>query len=125
MTRHALAGFLLAAALAGCGEARQEAREPAGVRNAAHPREVDHELVSDPFVVDRIYRSMLGPVFARQESLESAAEPDLLWITGYAMSVVGADGARPTRSSSSVTATSAGRRRCPRGSVARCSAPSP
>jgi len=95
MTRHALAGLLLAAALAACGEAQQAAREPAGVRNAAHPREVDRELVSDPFVVDRIYRSMLGPVFARQEPLESGAEPDLLWITGYAMSVVGADGRSP------------------------------
>lgn len=86
---------MLAATLAGCGEAKPPAREPSGVRNAADSREVDRELVSDPFVVDRIYRSMLGPVFARQEPLESAAQPELLWITGYAMSVVGADGRSP------------------------------
>ena len=86
---------LLATALAGCGEAPQPAREPAGARNAADPREAQREVVSDPFLVDRIYRSMLGPVFALQEPLESAAQPELLWITGYAMSVVGADGRSP------------------------------
>jgi hypothetical protein len=94
MMRAALVA-LLTATLAGCGEAPHGARDPAGVRNAADPREAERELVSDPFLVDRIYRSMLGPVFARQEPIESASEPELLWITGYAMSVVGADGRSP------------------------------
>jgi hypothetical protein len=95
MTRLAVFGLLCAAALAGCGDAREAVREPSGVRNAPHPREQDRELVSDPFIVDRIYRSMLGPVFTRQEPLESEAAPELLWITGYAMNVVGADGRSP------------------------------
>jgi hypothetical protein len=54
MTRPAVLGLLLAAALAGCSDGRDAAREPSGVRNAPHPREQDRELVSDPFVVDRI-----------------------------------------------------------------------
>jgi hypothetical protein len=94
MPRPVLAALLLAA-LFGCRDAPAPAREPAGVRNRASAREVDLQVVSDSFLVDRIYRSMLGPVFVRQEPLESEADPELLWITGYAMSVVGADGRSP------------------------------
>jgi hypothetical protein len=84
----------LPGALVGCREA-SDAQEPSAVRNAPDPHEVAHELVSSPFTVDRIFRSMLGPVFARQEPLEPGSEPELLWITGYAMHVVGADGVEP------------------------------
>ena len=60
-----------------------------------HQKERVHEILSDPFVVDRIYKSMLGPVTTRTVSLAEGSQPELLWMTGYQMDVVAADGASP------------------------------
>ena len=53
------------------------------------------EILSDPFEIDRIYKSMLGPFTTRTVGLTESEEVELLWITGYEMDVVGEDGTTP------------------------------
>src|SRR5437667_3236344 len=59
----------------------------------AHTRHV--EILSDTYTIDRIYKSMAGPEGQTQISLWPADPPELLWITGYRVVVVGADGKAP------------------------------
>ena len=80
-----------ALALAACG-----AREhTAASTNPPQPGEAETVFLSEPFKVDRIFRSMMGPVVQRSVSLVDTAEPELLWLTGYAVDVVEADSTEP------------------------------
>ena len=48
-------------------------------------------FLSRIFTVDRIYRSMQGPTKRRRVRLLDAAEPELLWVTGFKAVKVGED----------------------------------
>lgn len=49
------------------------------------------EVLSEPYTIDRIYRSMQGPSATVDVQIPSR-EPELVWITGYRAEVVGPDG---------------------------------
>jgi len=53
------------------------------------------ELLSQPYTIDRKYKSMEGPSGIQPITLTHADPPELLWITGYRVVVVGADGTSP------------------------------
>src|ERR1043166_3674052 len=53
------------------------------------------EFLSQPYTIDRIYKSMAGPESTQLVRLWEADPPELLWITGYHVKVVGADGKAP------------------------------
>jgi hypothetical protein len=77
----ALLGVVLAAvSSAAAGKA---ARDP-------HTRHV--EILSEPYTIDRLYKSMAGPESQQMIGLWPADPPELLWITGYRVVVVGEDG---------------------------------
>lgn len=71
------------------------APSPAGSKSApdSHTRRVD--ILSDPYTIDRIYKSMAGPEGQQMVHLWPENPPELLWITGYRVTVVGADGTSP------------------------------
>jgi hypothetical protein len=92
--RALLAIAALVAFSGACSDTGPSQEQQAGVATAAHPDEIERELLSDTFRVNRIYKSMMGPLTQRPISLEEG-EPELLWLTGYAMDVVGADGKSP------------------------------
>ncbi len=60
---------------------------------AAHVRHV--EILSPPYTIDRIYKSMAGPQSLQLVQLWPSDPPELLWITSYRVEVVGADGTSP------------------------------
>src|SRR5689334_14121004 len=53
------------------------------------------EFLSEPYTIDRIYKSMAGPESTQLVRLWAADPSELLWITGYHVKVVGADGKAP------------------------------
>jgi hypothetical protein len=69
-----------------CAEAKQPPRAP-------NVRHVD--VLSDPYTIDRIYKSMAGPEGVQQVRLWPGDAPELLWLTGYRVTVVGPDGEAP------------------------------
>ena len=75
------ASTLLAAALS----APEMPSAEAAVRTA--------EFLSQTYVVDRKYKSMTGPSGTQTIYLLKTTSPELLWVTGFAAVVVGADGA--------------------------------
>lgn len=95
--RRTVAAGLLAGivALAGACAGPEEGGAPA---SAAHPKEQVRTLFSDPFHVDRLFPSMLGPYTTRVVTLaesEGAAPPrELVWLTGLEMDVVGPEDER-------------------------------
>ncbi len=89
-----LAAAVLVACAAACGRDPAPLPEQAGVANPPHPKEIERDLLSDTFRVNRIYKSMMGPLTQRRISLQEG-ERELLWLTGYQMEVVGADGESP------------------------------
>ncbi len=60
---------------------------------------VEHRVVlSQPYTVDRKYRSMTGPSSREDLHLRSEDEgPELIWITGYEAEMVDGDGESPQR----------------------------
>jgi hypothetical protein len=50
------------------------------------------EFLSDPYTIDRLYKSMAGPEGTQVVRLGAADPPELLWVRGYRVKVVGADG---------------------------------
>ena len=50
------------------------------------------EVLSPVYTVDREHRSMMGPSSAQILEFPEAAEPELLWVTGFRSSMVAADG---------------------------------
>ncbi len=63
---------------------------PTEAEIAAITRTVD--IYSEVFVVDRKYRSMMGPLDKVEGSLSDADPPELLWITGYRAVMVEPEG---------------------------------
>lgn len=53
------------------------------------------EVLSQPYTIDRIYKSMAGPVSQQMVELAPKNPPQLLWLTAYRVKVVGADGTSP------------------------------
>lgn len=79
-------------AAGGCGAASAERgaveEEPGRIK----------EVLSRAYLVDREYRSMMGPQSTQEIRLlegEEGGEPELLWITGYEARMVGPDGETP------------------------------
>lgn len=80
---------LIALALPGSG-AGLPARGPgrAAVSAEIARRERVYEAYSDLYTLDRIYRSMKGPMSTETFALEPGEKPELLWVTGYSAEVV-------------------------------------
>jgi len=53
------------------------------------------EFLSKQYNIDKIYKSMAGPVSARQVTILDTEPPELLWVVGYRVVVVGEDGKTP------------------------------
>ncbi len=53
------------------------------------------EIVSEPFHINQIYKSMLGPFHNIRVKLKDKGEPELMWLTGYKVEVVSIDGKKP------------------------------
>ncbi len=86
----ALAGALLAGAVALGGP---PALPPAAKASAEVARkERVYEALSDLSTLDRIYRSMQGPMSTETFALEPGEPAELLWITGYEADVVDEEG---------------------------------
>jgi len=60
---------------------------------AAGPREA--QVLSKTYIVDRKYKSMMGPQSTQQITLMNTAKPELLWVTGFRAVMVGGDGESP------------------------------
>ncbi len=95
MLRESFARFGSAALLAAgsllilaCGATDEDRSTP-----AAPTRRV--EILSEPYTIDRIYKSMAGPEGQQKVELAPQDPPQLLWLTGYRVEVVGADGTSP------------------------------
>lgn len=52
-------------------------------------------FLSQPYKIDKIYKSMEGPAGTQQISLLDSNPPELLWIISYRVQVIGADGHSP------------------------------
>ncbi|MEM7676333.1 MAG: hypothetical protein AAF449_10060 [Myxococcota bacterium] len=66
-----------------------------GSPNAAESQEHRQEVLSPVYRVDKKYRSMMGPQSSTEVRLGDAQQKELLWITGYEATMVGADGRSP------------------------------
>jgi hypothetical protein len=53
------------------------------------------ELSSPAYTIDRIYKSMQGPMSRIEFSMETAGEPELLWVVAYSARNTNADGSEP------------------------------
>jgi hypothetical protein len=87
-------GVWLTAVLA-LGLASSPVARAAAKPGAADPHTRHVEVLSDAYTIDRLYKSMAGPEGNSQISLWPPDPPELLWITGYRVVVVGADGKAP------------------------------
>jgi len=83
-TRRAWRCGLAVLALAACSS---EPEPPFPVRSAT--------LVSKPYTVDRVYRSMMGPDSVQRFAFDKSAPPELLWITGFEAEIVSGEDQQP------------------------------
>ena len=56
------------------------------------------EFYSRPYTIDRLYRSMEGPLETRPIQMSRALAPELVWVVGVATEIVGPDGEEPRAS---------------------------
>jgi len=70
---------------------------PTGSAGSTSPNPIERvrEVFSEPLQIDRIYKSMLGPYTTRNVVVSQDRKPELIWMTGYRMDVVGEDGETP------------------------------
>jgi hypothetical protein len=68
---------------------------PTPACHAGTPPSRQLEVLSPVFVVDKPYRSMLGPQHRQTVQLDAAHPGELLWLRGYRTTIVGADGHTP------------------------------
>jgi hypothetical protein len=87
-TGHAFGLVLLLA----CGPAGAEEKPLPG---SAVPEVRSLDVLSKTYLVDRKYKSMLGPESTQPVFLSQAEPPEVLWVTGFRAVMVGADGATP------------------------------
>ena len=59
------------------------------------PRIQTSEFLSQPYKINKIYKSMEGPSGSQQIRLLDTQPPELVWITKYSVEVVGEDGRSP------------------------------
>jgi len=85
--RHIL---LIAALAAATGAAVPDGKTPPATP-AAHAA----TFLSKTYLVDRKYKSMVGPQSSQVVYLEDAKPPELLWVTGFKAVMVGPDGEAP------------------------------
>ncbi|MEL7059838.1 MAG: hypothetical protein AAGN46_07400 [Acidobacteriota bacterium] len=52
-------------------------------------------VLSEPYLIDRIYKSMMGPWATQQVQLGDVEADELLWITGFSAQMMAADGETP------------------------------
>ena len=71
---------LVAGMLAACGS---EPTPPLPVRSV--------QFYSEPYTLDRIYRSMKGPDGVKRFAFDRKSAPELLWITGFEAEIVAGD----------------------------------
>lgn len=99
-------GYLLVAAccgllpLAGCARvpaatATDEAESPVPAEGQVTRDARGLQAISPVYTIDRIYKSMTGPWSNRELRLLDVGTPELMWITGCQVSMVGADGKTP------------------------------
>jgi hypothetical protein len=70
-------------------------RMQSGELNPQHPMERTFHFTSRPFMVDQLFPSMKGPTAAVSTPILKSQPPELLWLRGYEMKVMGADGKTP------------------------------
>lgn len=100
-----LAAVLLPAAAvsaAGCGQGGPSTRGPVGrlpvETKARIVATVDgvpvyrKEILTEVFTIDRIYKSMTGPMATLRFELEPQGEPEVLWVTGFEATMMAPDG---------------------------------
>jgi len=79
--------------LAGCSEdTSRGGRVQAGLATEAHSMEHERPVLSDAFHVNQIFESMKGPFTRRRIRVAKTPEPELLWLTGFQVEPVDADG---------------------------------
>jgi hypothetical protein len=83
-------------ALVSSGEPAYAAAAPSADESQQRdPRERELVVLTGAMHVDKIYKSMTGPIDTRAVKLLGSRPPELLWLTGYSMDVVGEDGETP------------------------------
>jgi hypothetical protein len=85
---------LLLLVVGACDRAAHEGGDFRAATNAVsqpHPAEVTIPLDSDPFHVDRIFKSMRGPRTNRQVVVGEVGSPELVWLTGYSVEAISSD----------------------------------
>lgn len=82
----------IAAALPGCS---RSAKDAVALPNEGRTSHADGrvEVISQVYDIDRIYRSMTGPWSTNKVQLVEGEQPELVWITGCHVEMVGPDGA--------------------------------
>ncbi len=55
------------------------------------PKVYEHQVLSEVYEIDKIYKSMQGPASLKQLTLGPSAERELLWIVGFEAVMVSAD----------------------------------
>ena len=97
MRPHSIIPALLLCVGTACGEATDQPAALAVatsrvVATTPHPREIEFKLISPVFHVNQIFKSMVGPQITHPFRISKATAPELFWLTGYAVEVVGSDG---------------------------------
>jgi len=69
--------------------------DDASFGSGGDPKEVTVEVISDAFHVDRIFKSMRGPVTTRPVIVGDTFEPELVWLTGYTVEALDAESGAP------------------------------
>ncbi|TDI40715.1 MAG: hypothetical protein E2P02_16575 [Acidobacteria bacterium] len=86
---HYLPLLALSLCLGACGETPSGYYDPSRIHGAPIRHQ---EILSDPYAVDDLFRSMEGPSSRRQLPLYEVETPELLWITGYRAEIVDQEG---------------------------------
>jgi len=91
---HFLLNLILAFTLCGCATGAGCSVTPSSRKDLQAAKRT-YEYLSPVYHVDRIYKSMQGPISTETVRLGEAQDTGLLWITGMRVQMVDADGATP------------------------------
>ena len=90
-----IALLLLGGALAGGAEPEAKLPPQSGAVTVPHPNEIERVFLSRPIHVDRLHLSMVGPMANQGFTLLENGEPEIVWLTGYAIDVTAEDRKTP------------------------------